>query len=172
MVVEVTKENGIQREKKNTFKNLLFGSTIIWESWCLHASVFTDTNTHTQRWLTLFFFLLFLFWEQTSSEYVSGCAEGSSCDYKKPPRTCLPLWWSSVLLPGNLWRSIMKITQGSEMTFSLNLQCPLNTEQKFLKPENTLVSVRFYLKPPTPPSFCQILPWNPLVSLKVYIRSS
>ena len=58
------------------------------------------------------------------------------------------------------------------MTFSLNLQCPLNTEQKFLKPENTLVSVRFYLKPPTTPSFCQILPWNPLVSLKVYIRSS
>lgn len=58
------------------------------------------------------------------------------------------------------------------MTFSLNLQCPLNTEQKFIKPENTLVSVRFYLKPPTTPSFCQILSWNPLVSLKVYIRSS
>ena len=166
VVVEVTKENGIQREI-NTFKNLLFGSTVIWERWCLHSSVFTDTNMHTQRWLTLFFFFSF-FWKETSSDYVYGRAEGSSRDYKKPPRTCLPLWWSSVLLPGNLWRSIMKIIQGSEMAFSLKLQCSLNTEQKFLKWENTLVSVRFYLKTSynplflsnitlEPSSFCQIL---------------
>ena len=106
------------------------------------------------------FLLLFLFWEQTSSEYVSGCARVflrlqeasqnmSSIMMELCPASRKPL--------KVLHENHPEIRDGLFIKFAM----PTKYWTKFLKPENTLVSVRFYLKPPTTPSFCQILPQTP-----------
>ena len=157
VVVEVTKENGIQREI-NTFKNLLFGSTVIWERWCLHSSVFTDTDIHTE--MIDSFLFLFLFFLRRDKQW--------------------PCVWTC-------WRVFPWLQEASQNMSSIMMElCPASRKPLKVHHENhpgirdglfikVTMLTKYWTKVPQMRkylSFCQILPKNllqPLVSVKYYL---